>query len=110
MHPDNWETVELSVDNQAAWRVTNNPQNNLTYRIWGMDVVETPAIAKGTALVGDFRMGATLFDRQQAALYVTDSDADKFRMNIITLLAELRVGFAVLRPKAFTHVTFNGTV
>ncbi len=108
MHPENWQILELSTDTTAAWRVTTNPQEAMTPRIWGLDVIPTTAIAVGTALVGDFAMGATLYDRQAPALYVTDSDADKFRSNIITLLAELRVGLGVNRPKAFSRVTFNG--
>jgi HK97 family phage major capsid protein len=109
LHPDDWETVELSTDDTGRWRVTPNVQENLNPRIWGMNVVDTTTIAAGTALEGDFRLGATLYDRKQAALYVTDSDASKFRQNILTLLAELRLGLGVNRPKAFTKVVFRGS-
>jgi len=110
LNPLNWEAIELSVDAQGAWRVTQNPQNALSPQIWGMTVVATNAIAAGTALIGDFRLGATLYDRRQASLYVTDSDADKFRFNILTFLAEIRLGFGVNRPSAFAKITFNGSV
>jgi HK97 family phage major capsid protein len=108
LNPDDWETVELSTDDTGRWRVTPNVQDNLTPRIWGMNVVDTNTVAAGTALEGDAKLGATLYDRQRAALYVTDSDASKFRQNILTLLAELRLGLAVNRPKAWTKIVFQG--
>lgn len=108
LNPDDWETIELSTDSNGAWRVTPNVQENLTPRIWGMRVVETNAIAAGKAFIGDFRLGAELYDRQQASLYVTDSDADKFRSNILTMLAEYRLALAMLRPSAFALITFRG--
>jgi HK97 family phage major capsid protein len=109
LNPDDWETIELSTDDTGRWRVTPNVQENLNSRIWGMNVVETNTIAAGTALEGDFRLGANLYDRQRAALYVTDSDASKFRSNILTLLAELRLGLAVVRPKSFAKIVFRGS-
>jgi len=109
LNPDDWEKVELSTDDMGRWRVTPNVQDNLSPRIWGMTVVDTTSIAAGTALIGDFRLGATLYDRMAAALYVTDSDASKFRSNILTLLAELRLGLGVNRPSAFAKITFRGS-
>ena len=40
-------------------------------------------------------------------MYITDSDADKFRKNILTMLAEKRAALSVWRPKAFVKVTFT---
>jgi HK97 family phage major capsid protein len=109
MHPTDFERVELSTDTAGAFRVTPNVANALAPRIWGLNVVTTTAISAGTAVVGAFRMGATLFDRQQTQVLVTDSHADYFIFNKLVILAEMRAALAVWRPKAFTRITFNGT-
>jgi HK97 family phage major capsid protein len=108
MNPDDWQLVELSQDNQGMFRVSPNVQDSLNPRIWGLNVVPTTAIAAGTSLVGDFRLGATLWDRQEATIYITDSHASNFTANVLTLLAELRVGLAIHRLGAFTEIVFNG--
>jgi HK97 family phage major capsid protein len=70
--------------------------------IWGLRVVENENIAAGNALVGDGRQ-ATIWDRMQAT--VSTGTIDKqFIRNMLTLLAEERVGLAVDRPQGFAHV------
>jgi len=110
LNPSDWELVELSTDSNGMFRVNPNVANALGSRIWGLAVVATTAIAAGTGLVGDFRMGATLWDRQQAQIHITDSHASNFTSNILTLLAELRAALSVWRPAAFCSITFNGTI
>lgn len=110
LNPADWELVELSTDTAGMFRVSPNVANALAPRIWGLNVVSTTAIASGVGLVGDFRMGATLWDRQQPQLYMTDSHASTFIANVLTLLAELRAALSVWRPSAFCKITFNGTI
>lgn len=109
LNPADWETVELSTDDGGMFRVSPNVANALAPRIWGLSVVPTTAITAGTGLVGDFRMGATLWDRQTPTVLMTDSHASTFTSNILTLLAELRAALSVWRPAAFCEITFNGT-
>lgn len=68
--------------------------------LWGLTVVTSSDIESGTAYVGDFSSAVTWFDRGTAAVYSTDADADKFRRNIITILAETRAKAVVVRPAA----------
>lgn len=75
--------------------------------LWAQRTVVTPAITEGTAIVGAWRVGATIFRRGGLTLDATNSDGDKFRSNITTIRAEERVGLAVLRPAAFVKVTFD---
>ena len=72
--------------------------------LWGIPVVESEAITAGTALVGDFSK-AVLWDREQSNISITDSHADFFIRNLVAILAEERVAFAVTRPTAFVTVT-----
>ena len=72
--------------------------------MWGLPVVESEAETENTALVGDFSMGVSLFDREQASIRVGLID-QQFIRNMQTILAELRAAFVIWRPTAFTRVT-----
>lgn len=109
LHPTDWELVELSQDSNGMFRVNPNVASALAPRIWGLNVVATTAIASGTGLVGDFQLGATLWDRQQFRVLASDSHGTFFIENKLVLLAEGRFALSVWRPAAFTSITFNGT-
>jgi HK97 family phage major capsid protein len=72
--------------------------------LWGLPVVESEAIAAGTAYVADWKW-AVLWDREQASVQVTDSHADFFIRNLVAILVELRAAFGILRPSAFVKIT-----
>jgi len=71
--------------------------------IWGLRTVVTPAIAAGTCLVGAFRQGASVISKAGSGLRVemTNSDADDFTKNRVTVRVEERLALAVRYPKAF---------
>jgi HK97 family phage major capsid protein len=73
--------------------------------LWGLPVVATNAIAQGTALVGAFQLGATLYRRDGLRLETTNSDASDFVYNRIAIRVEERIALAVFRPLAFSTVT-----
>lgn len=74
---------------------------------WGMNVVTSSEIQQGEAYVGDIASAVTWFDRGTAAVYTTDADSDKFRRNIVTVLAETRAKAAVVRPLAVVRSVVN---
>ena len=73
--------------------------------IWGLPIVPARSIAAGTAYVGDFRNGATWFDRGTTDVYMSDSHADFFLRNQLVILAEARAAFAVTEPSALCEAT-----
>jgi HK97 family phage major capsid protein len=81
----------------------------LARTLWGMIVIPTTAVASGVALLGNFAEAATLWDRQQTQVLISDSHADFFIRNQLALLAEARVALTVQQPLAFVKITFNGT-
>ena len=58
----------------------------------------------GTALIGDFIRGATLFIREGVNARLSDADQDDFTRNRVTCLVEARVGLAIWQPAAFATV------
>lgn len=107
MNPQDWQDVELDEDDNGQFRVIANVQDpGAPTRLWGLQVVTTVAMAAGTALLGGFRMGATLWTRQGITILMTDSHADYFTSNTLVILAERRANVAVHTPQAFVKITF----
>jgi len=73
--------------------------------IWGLPVVVTTAIAEGTALVGAFKLGAQIFDREGLRVESTNTDGEDWRYNRVAVRLEERLALAVYRPLAFCEVT-----
>jgi HK97 family phage major capsid protein len=107
MHPNDWEEIELSKDANGQYLVAVSVAMGGEPRIWRIPVIETPAIAEGTALVGAFGTGAQLYDREQASIRISEQHSDFFVRNAIVVLAEQRLALAVKRPEAFVKVDFD---
>lgn len=75
--------------------------------LWGLRTVVTSAVAAGTAVVGAFNQGATVYRKGGVRVESTNSDLGKFTSNIITTRVEERVALAVRIPSAFVKVTFT---
>jgi HK97 family phage major capsid protein len=73
--------------------------------IWGLRTVVTPAIAQGTALVGAFGQAATVYRKGGVRVESTNSHANDFTSNLITIRAEERLALAVRRPAGLVKVT-----
>jgi HK97 family phage major capsid protein len=107
MNPLDWQDIELDEDANGQFRVIANVTDpGAPMRLWGLTVVTTVAMAAGTALLGGFRTGATLWERQGVTILMTDSHADYFTANTLVILAERRANVAVHTPAAFVRITF----
>ena len=100
-----WASIELTKTTEGAY-VFSNPQGVVDPRMWGLPVVNTVAMTAGDFLVGNFAMGATVYDRMGVEVLISTENADDFETNRATMRAEERVAIAVKRPQAFTKGTF----
>lgn len=100
LHPSDWAMIELTKDSQRQY-IFANPQQMATPMLWGRSVVATQAMTVDTALVGAFRLGAQLFDREEANVVIATEHSDDFTKNMITIRCEERLALAVYRPSAF---------
>jgi len=107
LHPNDWEDIELTKDTNGQYLVAVSVAMGGEPRVWRMPVVDTPAIAEGTALVGAFGTGAQLYDREEASIRISEQHSDFFVRNAIVILAEQRLALAVKRPEAFVKVDFD---
>jgi HK97 family phage major capsid protein len=103
LHPFDAEALELDKGSDGHYTMIFDPA---TGRMWRVPVVQTAAITAKTALVGDFMRGARVWDRQQLNIRVGEPN-DMFLRNALAILAELRLAFAVVRPKSFNKVTLT---
>jgi hypothetical protein len=107
IHPNDWfSTGFLLAKDSAGNYLVGDPRASLDQinSLWGLRVVVTPAMTENTVLVGDFKQ-CVVADREQSAIYVTDSHNDHFARNILDILAEERLAVGVLDPDAFCTVT-----
>lgn len=72
---------------------------------WGLPAIRTRALTAGSAIVGSWRLGATLFDRMQTVVRTADQHDDLFIKNQVIVLAEERVALAIHRPALFVKCT-----
>ncbi len=76
-----------------------------TMNFWGMNTVRTRALATNKAIVGAWKLGATLLDRMRNTIFVGNQHANFLIENKVAVVAEERIGLAVHRPDYFVNVT-----
>lgn len=104
VHPSDWMQMRL-LKNTAGEYLLGNPATNPQRVLFGLPVVDTPAMNKTNFLVGQFKAAATLYDRWAARVELGFVD-DDFTRNLVTVLCEERIGLAVKRPDALTYGSF----
>lgn len=105
LHPVDWARIETMKDNIGRY-IIGDPQNGTTPTLWRLPVVETPAMDVGHFLTGAFKLGAQIFDRQDATVLLSTEDRDNFIKNMVTIRGEERLALAVYRPEAFVYGEF----
>lgn len=106
LHPTDWARIELLKDgeNRYLWA---NPRGMNGPGLWGLPVVTTQAMDEDEFLVGAFRLGAQIFDREDASVEISTEDQDNFVKNLVTILCEERLALAVYRTTAFVTGDFG---
>lgn len=105
INPADWWAMRLMKDSQGRY-IMGDPQSVVQPVLFGLPVVSTPAISVDKFLVGAFRQAATIYDRWEARIEIGYVDKD-FINNMVTVLSEERLAFAVKNPKALTYGTFG---
>jgi len=72
----------------------------------GVPVIETTAMVAGNFLVGDFKLGAQVFDRKQMSLEISFENEANFITGMVTIRVAERLALAVYRAKCFVYGGF----
>lgn len=103
---EDWEDIELNKGFDGHY-IQTSVNNGLESTLWKCRVLATPNMPAGTALVGGFAIGATLWDRQDATIDISDQHDDFFVRNMLAIRAEERIALTVQRPEAFVAVDLS---
>ena len=106
LNPTDWADIELEKGTDGHYIWTTVPNGGET-RLWRVPVVETTAVDAGTFLLGNFTLGAQLWDRQQSVIRVSESHQDLFVKNGVVILGEERIALTTYRPQAFVKGVFT---
>jgi HK97 family phage major capsid protein len=106
LNPVDWGTLETAkgTDGHYIWISVPNGGES---RLWRVPVIVSNAMTANNFLLGDWTMGATIYDREQMDIRVSESHSDYFVKNGVAILAEERYGFGVELPKAFCKGLFT---
>jgi HK97 family phage major capsid protein len=97
LNPADWAALDIAA--MAATQV--GPVVRQSF--WGLTVISSSLQTAGTATVGDFQQGVSLFYRAGVAVYATDSHASNFTSNLFTILAEMRAKAVVTDTTALVE-------
>jgi HK97 family phage major capsid protein len=106
LNPVDWATLETAkgTDGHYIWVTVPNGGES---RLWRVPVIVSNAMTANNFLLGDWTMGATIYDREQMDIRVSESHSDYFVKNGVAILAEERYGFGIELPKAFCKGLFT---
>ncbi len=74
---------------------------------WNLTPITTTAIEPGTAIVGSFDMGCTLWQSDEASVQIFDQHKDMAATNQMYVRSEMGVGLSIELPAGFVKVTFD---
>lgn len=105
IHPADWWRMRMLKDADGKY-ILGDPQQVVQPSLFGLPVVATKSMAIDTFLVADFQSAGTLYDRWQPRVETGYVDQD-FTNNMVTVLAEERIAFAVKNALALTYGDFG---
>lgn len=106
VNPNDWEAIELQKDGEQRYLWVTVADGGVQ-RLWRVPVIDTPTMQEDSFLLGDFRMGANLWDLETANVS-TGWVNDDFIRNQLAILGEEDVIFTTEHPKAFVKGDFGG--
>jgi HK97 family phage major capsid protein len=103
LHPT--DAMKLRQTRSTTYEFINRPDGSPIV-INGATVVISPAITAGDFLVGDFGMGAQIWDRKSANITMYDQNEDDAKYNLILAVIEERLALVTYQSTAFVFGDF----
>ncbi len=99
LNPDDWAQLALLKDANGHY-ILGGPQLLATKNLWGTSIITTPFLSASKYILGNFTLGATIYDRESLDFRISDSDGENFKSMLYTFRVNRRLGFAVENPLA----------
>lgn len=106
LNPVDWEILETAKATDGHYLMVSMPTGRATETVWRVPVIVTNAMPASTFLIGDWNMGAVIYDREDVSVRVSESHADYFVKNGVAVLGEERYLLAIPLPNAFCKGSF----
>ena len=103
MHTNNFRNLAFTKTQDGKY-LMGSPGEAPFSRVWGLPIAVSEALPEGTALILDTDY-VRLKIRRDITMASTDSHADQFASNRLTLRAHVRCGLQVLREQAVCRLT-----
>ena len=115
LNPEDYQDLQLLTDDNGQYyfggpaygQYGNGGYTATEPSIWGLKVVPSLSITKGTAIVGAFKLGGSIIRKGGVNVETSNSNEDDFINNRITVRIEERIALAVRYPAAFVKVTLT---
>jgi HK97 family phage major capsid protein len=108
MNPVDFEVLETAKATDGHYILVPFAATNAqTQQIWRVPVIVTNAMPVNNFLIGDWQMGATIYDRESVSVQVATQHVDNFVKNAVTILGEERYTLAIPLPRAFCKGLFS---
>lgn len=104
IHPTDYHEMIAEESTAGGFLLTVIANAAETRSLFGMPAVVSTIFPENTPLVGNFKVGATMWLREGGSIRISDSNEDDFLTRQLAILAELRAAFAVQQPLAFCPV------
>jgi HK97 family phage major capsid protein len=109
LNPVDWQILETAKATDGHYLMVSMPTDTATQTVWRIPVVISNAMPANNFLIGDWTMGAVIYDRENVSVRVSESHGTMFVENGVAILGEERYTLAIPLPKAFCKGLFTVT-
>ena len=110
LNPVDWQILETAKATDGHYLMVAMPTDTATQTVWRIPVVISNAMPVNNFLIGDWTMGAVIYDRENVSVRVSESHGTMFVENGVAILGEERYTLAIPLPKAFCKGLFTVAV
>jgi HK97 family phage major capsid protein len=107
LNPADWEILETAKATDGHYLMVSMPTQRAADSVWRIPVIISNEMPADNFLIGDWNMGAVIYDREDVSIRVSESHSDFFVKNGVAILAEERYTLAIPLPKAFCKGLFT---
>lgn len=100
LSPAEWANIEIDLFTTQAGQALYSVNSAGQPMLFSLPVIQSIGMPADKFAVGNFTMACTVYNREGLTVEMSESDADNFTHNLVTIRAERRLALATERPAA----------